>query len=571
MSERIVTAGTAFVETLYSRGVQHVFGIVGADLVEILDALYGCRDLRYIGVRHEQAAAHMADGYARSTGLTGVCMACGGPGATNLVTGIASAYVNHSPVVAILGSPPTTLSHRDSFQEIDQVSLFRPITKAQFVVPQAQRIPELVQQAFRVAQDGKKGPVVLVLPRDVGNQDVSVGLQQRSDAAPLGSQPRAGRQELEEAAELLLRSKRPVILAGAGVKWSGAHGEVAQLAESLGAAIVSAYASNDCVDNLHPHFLGSLGRAGSPEAIGAMKQADVLLVIGSGLGHFTTFYDHRYISLDSKLVHIDIDGLEIGRHFRADVGIVGDARETVRDLIGNLDQRDTSPEPRRPWLEAVRALVEKRRGRVEALTTDVSTPMKSRRVYGALREVLPEDAVLVADAGAAAAGVYDLIDYRKPRTLVPPGRLACVGSGLPSAIGAKFANPERAVVAISGDGAFLMNSQELETAVRERVSVLIVVMTNNCWGSEKAYQKYLYGERYVGTDFGNPPFHQLAELYGAAGFRVDDPESLSPTLSKALRVDGPAVVEIAVDPDDLPFPARAEQVRRRYDKESEGS
>ena len=226
---------------------------------------------------------------------------------------------------------------------------------------------------------------------------------------------------------------------------------------------------------------------------------------------------------------------------------------------------------RQSWLSVVQTLVEKRHARIRAAIADESMPIKSRRVYGALREVLTDNCLIVADAGAAAAGVYDLIDYRAPRSLVPPGRLACVGSGFPSAIGAKLANPDRTVVCICGDGAFLMNSQELETAVREQVDVVVVVMTNNCWGSEKAYQKYLYAERYVGTDFANPPFHRLAELYGATGFFVDTPSELSKTLRKAVSTKGPVVVEVPVDPEDLPYPARAEQVRRRYTKESEGS
>ena len=312
MSDQAVTAGSLLVESLRSLDVDHVFGLVGADLVEILDALHDRRDLRYVGVRHEQAAAHMADAYARSSGRAGVCMACGGPGATNLVTGVTSAQVNHSPMIAILGSPPTTLIHRDSFQEIDQVSLFRPITKAQLVVSQASRIPELAQRAFQLAHHGRKGPVLLMIPRDISNQTVTP-TRLPSSGRPSRRKPTRGSHEAaEHAAAALTSSERPVVLAGAGAKWAEAHSEIGELATTLGAALITSYASNDCVDNRHPCFVGSLGRAGAPEAAETIRQADVLLVIGSGLGHFTTFFDHRYISPDTTIVQIDIDGSESG-------------------------------------------------------------------------------------------------------------------------------------------------------------------------------------------------------------------------------------------------------------------
>jgi acetolactate synthase-1/2/3 large subunit/sulfoacetaldehyde acetyltransferase len=554
----MMSAGQAVVEALRLEGVRYIFGVVGSCYVEILDALYARSDIRFLGVRHEQVAAHMADAYARAGGQPGVCMATNGPGATNLITGVASAYMNHAPVIVLTGAPMISQMLRDSFQELDQLTLFRPVTKAQIQIQRAERIPELFRHAFRLAMAGKKGPVLVDLPRDMLNETVDV------DFIPperyRWTQRDAGDAELiARAVAALAQAQAPVIIAGGGVIWSEAQAAVLELAERLTAAIVTSYGHNDAVPHDHPLVIGALGRAGSPEAAEAVRAADVVLAVGTRLGHFTTFYDHRYIPASAKVIQIDVDEKELGRHYALEVGIVGDAKAVLGGILQGLGRQ---PLQEARWA-AVQTWRQRRQARLATAGQPDVLPLKPQRVYRELRQVLPRHTIVTLDAGAAASHAYNQLDFYEPRTFITPGDLGCVGAGFPSALGAKLARPDRPVVCLCGDGGFLMTSQDLETAVRERIPVITVVMTNNCWGSEKAYQKYFFHERYVGSDFTNPRFDEYARLFGALGLRAEKPEELRPALEKALAATVPTVIEIPVDPDELPFPARSDAVRAR--------
>lgn len=557
-----MVAGSAVIEALRMEGVRYIFGVVGSCFVEVLDALYGRSDIQFLGVRHEQVAAHMADAYARVAGVPGVCMATNGPGATNLLTGVASAYMNHAPMLVITGAPMLSQMLRDSFQELDQVALFRPVTKAQVQIQQADRIPELFRYAFRVAMAGKKGPVLVDLPRDMLNESVDPTFVPPERYR--WTQRDAGDAQLiARAVELLAQAKAPAIIAGGGVIWSDAKAEVLEIAERLAASVVTSYGRNDAVPHDHPLVLGALGRAGSPEAAEAVRQADVILAVGTRLGHFTTFYDHRYLPADAKIIQIEADEKELGRHYPLEVGILGDARAVLGHLLGGL-QQILSGKPRdETRVAAIGALRQRRQDRIAAAGHTDVMPLKPQRVYWELRQVLPRDTIVTIDAGAAASHAYNLLDFFESRTFISPGDLGCVGAGFPSALGAKLARPDRPVVCLCGDGGFLMTGQDLETAVRERIPVLTVLMSNNCWGSEKAYQKYFFNERYVGSDFSNPRFDEYARLFGAQGLRAEKPEELRPALEKALAAQVPTVLEIPVDPDELPFPARSDAVRAK--------
>jgi acetolactate synthase-1/2/3 large subunit/sulfoacetaldehyde acetyltransferase len=558
-----MSAGQAVVEALQIEGVRYIFGVVGSCFVEILDALYAHPEIRFLGVRHEQVAAHMADAYARASGRPGVCMATNGPGATNLVTGVASAYMNHAPMLVITGAPMISQMLRDSFQELDQLSLFRPITKAQIQVQRGDRIPELVRHAFRVAMAGKKGPVLMDLPRDMLNESVDVAFMPTERSR--WTQRDAGDADLiARAVEVLAQAKSPVIIAGGGVIWSDAQVEILQVAERLTAAVVTSYGHNDAAPHDHPLVIGALGRAGSAEAAEAVRAADVILAAGTRLGHFTTFYDHRFIPRQAKLIQIEVDEKELGRHYALEVGILGDAKA----VLGRIGQTLGGKARDEARLAAIQAWRQQRQTRLAAAGQSDSLPLKPQRVYQELRRVLPHNTIVTLDAGAAASHAYNLLDFYEPRTFISPGDLGCVGAGLPSALGAKLACPDRPVVCLCGDGGFLMTGQDLETAVRERIPVVTVVMTNNCWGSEKAYQKYFFHERYIGADFTNPRFDEYARLFGAQGLRAEKPEELRPALEKALAANVPTVLEIPIDPDELPFPARSDAVR---DKSMPGS
>ena len=551
-----MTGGRAVVELLKAEGVRHIFGIVGATFLDVLDALYDDRSVEYINVRHEQAAAFMADGLARVTDLPGVCLVTSGPGATNLLTGVAAAHVAHSPVVVLVGGVPLDHQGKDAFQEYDLVGMFRPVTKLALQVTRPARIPELLRAALRAAMSGRRGPVLVEIPRDVLNdQKVDLSLIAPAayrNTAPLPPHPDA----VEAAAALVRRAERPLLLVGGGVTRAAAHELVVQLAERHGIPMITAYGRNDAVPNAHPLYLGPLGRAGAPEAAAACRHADVLLAIGTRLGQFTSHFDDRAIRPETALIHVDVDAREIGRHYPVAVGLQADAGLACAALAERL-ARDGGATDRARWREDADALRQKRRARLEAEGGLDARPLKPQRVYAELRKALPPDTIVTLDAGAAPAYGYDRLAFSRPRTFLTPLDLGGLGFAFPVALGAKLGRPEAPVLAIHGDGGYLMNVQELETAVRHRINAVTLVMNNNCWGSEKAYQRAYYGGRYIGCDIGNPRYDQLARLFGADGYYVEAPDQIGDTIRAAFAAGKPAVIEIPIDPDELPTPATA--------------
>ena len=554
--------GQAVVETLRQEGVEYIFGIVGAAFLDILDATYERDDIEFIGVRHEQAAALMADGFARVTGRPAVCMATNGPGVINLTYGVAASYVAHSPMVVLAPSPSREHQHRDSTQEFDQVAMFKPITKAAFQATVPERIPELIRHAFRVATSGKMGPVLVDLPRDI-----MVGTEFEVDILSPGSyrvgQTRVqGDEELvHKASQALLSAQRPVIMAGGGVDWSLCSEEVTELADLLGAGIVTAYGRADAVPNSHPLFLGHIGRLGAPEAAEAIKKADVLLALGTRLSHSTTFYDNRFIQKGTRIIQVEIDPKEIGRNYPVEVGIHGDAKGVGRQLLKLLKEAEA---PRKDaWANEVTSLSRQRWQRLDEEGNLTSMPLKPQRVYHELRKVIPQDAIISLDAGLTPAFGQDRLVFNEPRSLLISLDLGGLGFGFPEAIGAKFAQPNRTVVNMNGDGGFLFNAQEMETAVRYGLNVITVIMNNGCWGSEKAYQKYGFNERYVGADIGSPKFDKFAESFGAKGYCLTSADEIGDAFQEAMKASGPTIIEVAVDPEEMPRPARLGDVVRK--------
>jgi acetolactate synthase-1/2/3 large subunit/sulfoacetaldehyde acetyltransferase len=553
-----MNSGKAVIELLKAEQVRHIFGIVGSTFLDVLDVLYDDTDIEYINVRHEQGAAFMADGLARVTGLPAVCLVTSGPGATNLLTGISAAYVGHSPVVAICGGPVSANYSRDAFQELDLINMFKPVTKLSVLVNRPERIPELMRYAFRTAMTGRKGPVYVEIPRDVLNQQEI----DNPTIAPQHYRPTSSRlphpEVIQQTAQLLQQAERPLLLVGGGVTWAGANDLAVRLSEQLSLPMITAYGRSDAVPNSHPHYIGPLGRAGSPEAAEACRRADVLLVMGSRLGNFTTYYDDRYIQPGARIVQVDIDSRDIGRIYPVELGIQADAGEVLHALL--KETASNSAAMAKPaWQSEARALRDKRQSRLEAESTLSSMPLKPQRVYAELRKILPADTIVTLDAGAAPAYGYDRLQLSKPRTLLTPLDLGTLGLAFPMALGAKLGRPDDPVLAIHGDGGFLMNAQEMETAVRHGINVVTLVMNNNCWGSEKAYQKHFYEERYVGADIGNPRYDQFAELFGAKGYYVEHADQVGDVMLDAFQCGKPAVVEIPIDPDEFPAPATASQ------------
>jgi acetolactate synthase-1/2/3 large subunit/sulfoacetaldehyde acetyltransferase len=548
------------IELLKAEQVRHVFGIVGSTFLDVLDVLYDDKSVAYINVRHEQGAAFMADGLARVSGLPGACLVTAGPGATNLVTGLAAAHVAHSPVIAIAGGPPSGHYQKDAFQDYDLVSLFKPVTKLSMRIDSAARIPELFRLAFRTAMTGRKGPVFIDIPRDVLNDQV-VSAQVGDPAAyrPLHAPP-PNPEAIAEAVSVLRDARRPLMLVGGGVTWAGANDLARRLSEEFGLPSITAYGRNDAVPNDDPLYVGPLGRAGSAEAAAACRRADVLLVVGSRLGNFTTFYDDRYIQPATRIVQIDIDARDLGRTYPVAVAIQADAGLALEALHRALAQAGMA-RVTEEWRREIDALRGKRQARLAAERALASLPLKPQRVYAELRGALPPETIVTLDAGAAPAYGYDRLHFSRPRTFLTPLDLGGLGFAFPEALGAKLARPETPVLAIHGDGGFLMNVQELETAVRHQINAVTLVMNNNAWGSEKAYQKHFYDGRYVGADITNPRFDKLAELFGARGYYVESADEIGDVVRAALGCGKPAVIEIPIDPDEFPVPATAARAR----------
>ena len=553
------TGGRAVVELLKAEGVRQIFGIVGSTFLDVLDTLYDDSSVEYINVRHEQAAAFMADGLARVTDRPGVCLVTSGPGATNLLTGVAAAYVAHSPVVVLVGGIALDHYQKDAFQEYDLVGMFRPVTKQALQINKAERIPELLRGALRTAMSGRQGPVFVEIPRDVlsGTLPPAAALAPGRYRVTHAQPPHAD--AIREAVQHLRQAERPLLLVGGGTSRAGANELVVQLSDRYGMPMITAYGRNDAVPNAHPLYLGPLGRAGAPEAAAACRRADLILAVGSRLAQFTTQFDDRYIRSGTAIVQIDLEARDIGRYYPVAVGIHADARETCQALLAALAQGG-GPARNESWLREAETLRAQRQARLAAEEGLTAKPMKPQRVYAELRRVLPPETIVTLDAGAAPAYGYDRLRFARPRTFLTPLDLGGLGFAFPVALGAKLGRPEAPVVAIHGDGGYLMNAQELETAVRHGIGVVTIVMNNNCWGSEKAYQKHFYGGRYIGCDIGNPRYDQFARLFGAAGYYVERPDQVGDAVKKALSENSPAVIEIPIDPDEFPTPVAA--VRR---------
>jgi acetolactate synthase-1/2/3 large subunit/sulfoacetaldehyde acetyltransferase len=361
---------------------------------------------------------------------------------------------------------------------------------------------------------------------------------------------------IREAARVLREAERPLMLVGGGVTRAEANDLVVRLSDQYAIPMITAYGRNDAVPNAHPLYVGPLGRAGAPEAAAACRRADLLLVIGSRLGQFTSHFDHRAIRAETPIVQIDVDSRDIGRYYPVAVGIQADARLACQALLDALARdavRPFSP----AWRREAETLRTQRQVRLAAEGGLDAKPMKPQRVYAELRRALPADTIVALDAGAAPAYGYDRLHLTRPRTFFTPLDLGGLGFAFPVALGAKLGCPDAPTLAIHGDGGFLMNAQELETAVRHGINVVTLVMNNNCWGSEKAYQKHFYGGRYIGCDIGNPRYDEFARLFGAEGYYVDHPDQVGDAVRAALRAGKPAVIEIPIDPDEFPTPVQA--------------
>jgi thiamine pyrophosphate-dependent acetolactate synthase large subunit-like protein len=546
-----LTGGQAAVEAIRAEGTSHVFGLIGSATMEIFDALYDAPDIKFIGVHDERTGTHMADGFARMSGQAGVILAGqNGPGATNLVTGLAQAKAAYSPVVSIAGALSSEHLYRDAFQEVDQQALFKPVTKKTWTATSADRVPEMFREAYREAMAPRRGPVQLNLPRDVLSAQAEFEPMQAPRNYRPYSAPGGAQTAIDEAAKLLAHAARPVIIAGGGIKNTGGADQCIALAEALNAPVVTSPGHGDAVSFGHPLNAGQMGPRGNIVASRLVKEADVILALGTRVGFNATFYTYDNINRDAKIIHVELEPTAIGRYFPVEIGIFADAptaAEQLRAALGKLSARGKAD----AWTEAykVERQVFLKKRDVDA---DVTTmPIQPSGLFKTLRGVLPPDAAVTMDAGTLCLQATDALNYWHPKSLFTPLDFGLVGFSFACGLGLKLAAPERPVVSLMGDGGFGMTVSELSTAVDCDINTVTVVMNNRCWGAEKAYQRDFFGGRYIGADISSPPFDKLAELYGARGFRAETLTQAAEAIEAALACNKPAVVDVQVDPAAL--------------------
>ena len=545
----VTTGGKAVVDSLVAEETHHVFGLIGSAGMEIFDALYDEDSIRFIGVRDERTGVHMADGYARASCSAGVFLAGqNGPGATNLLTGLAQAKAAFSPVIALAGSLSSAHVYRDAFQEVDQQAVFTPVTKKSWTLTQTSRIPEMTAEAFRTALTPRQGPVLLNLPRDLLAD--SHDFAKMPPPAWRGLRGPGGATDLiARAAQLLRGARAPLIIAGGGVKNGRHHALVLRLAELLNAPVATSPGHGDAVPCTHRLYAGQVGPRGNVVASDLAKTADVILALGTRLGFNTTFYLRESLNPAAPIIQVETDPLAIGRFFPAEVGIFGDAGAVSDDLCAALRGHDAAGAA--SW---VAGFTERRRELLAQRDRDAGAaqdPIQPGFLFRTLREVMPDDCMYTMDAGTLCLQATDQLRYAQSPALFTPLDFGLVGFSYACGLGVKLATPDRTVVSLMGDGGFGMTSSEIGTAVANDIRTVCIVMNNGCWGAEKAYQRDFFGKRYIGADVPNPPYDKLAELWGAAGFRVDHAAQLGETIGRALECGKPAVVDVRVDPDAL--------------------
>ncbi|MGD9155456.1 MAG: biosynthetic-type acetolactate synthase large subunit [Bacillota bacterium] len=537
-----INGAQILIASLEQEGVEVIFGYPGGQVIPVYDALYDAK-IRNIVVRHEQGAVHAAEGYARSTGKTGVCLATSGPGATNLVTGIADAYMDSIPLVAITGQVPTALLGGDSFQEADITGITIPITKHNYLVKDVADLPRVVKEAFYIASTGRSGPVLIDLPKDINLQTAKFEYPETIDLPGYKPNYIGNARQIKEAAAALQKAERPVLYVGGGAVSSEANEELRRLAEKLEIPVTTTLMGLTAFPAGHPLHLGMLGMHGTAAANFAVCEADLLIAVGARFDDRVTGKLERFAP-QAEVIHIDIDPAEIGKNVPVKIPIVGDVKSVLEML---LDRVKAKANPK--WLE--RIAVWKREHPLHYETVG----LKPQRVIEELYRLTAGEAIICTEVGQHQMWTAQFYPFTRPRSLVTSGGLGTMGFGFPAAIGAQVGNPDRVVIDIAGDGSFQMNIQELGTAVANRISVKVIILNNFYLGMVRQWQEFFCNKRYSGTVLDtNPDFVKIAEAYGAAGFRIERAEDLTAMLRQALATPGPVVVDCRVDREENVLP-----------------
>jgi len=554
-----MSGAQAVVEALQREGVEAVFGYPGGANMPIYDALYDFQSFKYtplnengfrhILARHEQSAAHMADGYARASGRVGVCLATSGPGATNLLTGLATAYMDSSPVVAITGQVPSNMVGSDAFQEIDIVGMATSVTKYTFQPLHVKDVPYSIKAAFYLATTRRPQPVLIDLPKDVQQREAELDFPDHVDFPNYKPWPDPDPMVIKTIARAILGAERPVILAGGGVKLANAYQELQALAELLVAPVVTSFMGKGAFPENHPLSLGCMGMHGSQRTNHLIPECDVLLVVGSRFSDRTTGKMEKFAP-NTKVIHIDIDKAEIGKNHKLPVvSLVADAKKALQALIREIEATAVSGE-RNTWVKHAQEIV------VAHTEHDGNGHyMSGVETVKMLRRFLPTKAIITTEVGQHQMWCEQHFRVIEPRTFFSSGGLGTMGFGFPAALGAKVARPDLPVFDIAGDGSFLMTENSLATSIEEDIPVTVVVLNNRMLGMVAQWQRHFYNRRYSGVHLGNSPdFVKLAESYGAEGVRVETLPDLENALNSAMRSPVTTVIDVPISPEENVLP-----------------
>lgn len=536
-----LSGAKALLKSLEYEHVDTIFGIPGGVVIPIYDELFNQDAITHYLVRHEQAAAHAADGYARATGKVGVCMATSGPGATNLVTGIATAYMDSVPLVALTGQVTTDLIGNDAFQEANITGITLPITKHSYLIHEASEIPQTIKEAFHIASTGRPGPVLIDIPKDV--QTTSARFEYPKKVHLPGYQPtyEGHPGQIKRAAKAINEAHRPVIYVGGGAKISGASEEVRALAESIVAPVTMTLMGIGTLPAEHPLSLGMLGMHGTKYANYAVTESDLIIAIGARFDDRVTGKIASFAP-NAKIIHIDIDPAEIGKNVRVDIPIVGDVKRVLQKLIPLLKDTRT-----KEWMEKVQTW------KHEYPLEFGETGLKPQYIVREISRLCP-DAVVCTEVGQHQMWAAQYFSHRHPRNFISSGGLGTMGYGFPASIGAKIGRPEETVFDLAGDGSFTMNCQELATAVAYDVQVKVAIFNNGYLGMVRQWQELFYDRRYSQTKLSEINFVKLADAFGAHGIRVDSPSEVAPAIEEALAVPKPVIIDFRIEPEECVFP-----------------
>jgi acetolactate synthase I/II/III large subunit len=541
-------------ECLKLEGVDTVFGYPGGTVINLYDEIFSFKDIRHILPRHEQAGVHAADGYARATGKVGVAIATSGPGATNTITGIATAYMDSIPIVVITGQVPTALIGNDAFQEADIIGITRPCTKHNFLVKDVRDLATIVKKAFYIARSGRPGPVLIDLPKDV--QIATTDFKYPDSVEIRGYKPtiEGHPRQVEKAVTLLLGAKKPVIYVGGGVILGNAAAELTELVRRTGIPVTTTLMGLGSFPENDPLSLGLLGMHGSYYANMGVSHSDLLVAIGARFddrvtGKIATFAPH------AKIIHIDVDPTSIKKNVRVDLPIVGDVKDVLTRMLKVLEEQSGRlpgfQGALAPWLEEIAGWKAKHPFTYK-LAANV---IKPQYVIQKLRELSAEDAIVATDVGQHQMWTAQFFQFNRPRTLLTSGGLGTMGYGLPAAMGAQAAFPKRQVIVICGDGGFQMNMQELATLVQNRLPVKICILNNNFLGMVRQWQELFFDKRYSQTCLELPiDFIKLAEAFGAKGFQATKPDEVEAVIKKGFKTPGPVIMEFKIAREEKVLP-----------------